>query len=269
MFFSPYPIFFPKIVYNEIMRCPRGDNLLVSRTPSIESGLTLHYLFCPSCGGHWLSAFDANYLKSIDLPTTGPSGSLTPFSTKCPQCRKDLERTTEDNIPPDVTAFRCPDGHGYFFPAGELLKFKVAQETKVTYHKLWNVPLASVASALLATFFGLVLSTGLIIGVIEGQRQQTVTSQAKEVIASQKAYVDSQNQSVTIIALTTEKVTITVVVDGQKYPMLAPDARLPARQGKSHVVRIEKITPGDHRYFFRFQKEGKVLQSSVYSFSSF
>ena len=37
-----------------------------------------------------------------------------------------------------------------FFPAGELAKFKTAQNAKVTYHKLWNIPLPSVSNVLLA-----------------------------------------------------------------------------------------------------------------------
>ncbi len=244
------------------MHCPRGDNLLIAQKPHHTDGLSLHYLSCPTCQGHWLSAFDANYISSLDLTGSGlkaPQG-LTPFNTKCPQCRKALVRATGDNVPPDVLAFRCPDNHGYFFPAGELKKFKEAQEINIAYHEKWHIPLASVASAMLMTFVGLVLSGGLIVGVIEGQKQQTITSQASELITSQKVYADSRG--VTIIAMTSEKTELMVVVDGQEYSMTAPDE-------KSHVVRIAKISPGDHHYFFRFQKDGITLQSASYSFSSF
>lgn len=79
---------------------------------------------------------------------------MTPFGATCPQCLRPLERTTEDNIPPDVTAFRCSDSHGYFFPAGELRKFKESQEAKIAYHERWHVPLTSVASAILMTVVG-------------------------------------------------------------------------------------------------------------------
>ncbi len=249
------------------MRCPRGDNLLIDQKPRHSDGLALHYLACPTCKGTWLSSFDANYIQSIDLASDETPIQLASKNPafqgyQCPQCRRSLERTTGDNIPPDILVYHCPDGHGYFFPAGELKKFKIAQETKIAYHERWHVPLASVASAMLMTVVGLVLSAGLIAGVIEGQHQQTITSQAEEIIQSQKAYVDSQSQSVTIIALTTEKTVLTVVVDGQEYPMLAPD-------GKSHVFRLTNVSGGEHRYFFRFQKGGLFLKSSVYSFSSF
>ncbi len=245
------------------MHCPKGDNNLIEKSPR-HDGAALHYLECPTCRGHWLSAFDANYIKSINLPDDYTRGPLTkqgvPLENSCPQCRKNLERATGDNIPPDVLAFRCPDGHGYFFPAGELKKFKEAQEVKLAYHKQWQVPLSSVASAMLMTLVGLILSGGLIAGVIEGQKQQTITSQAADMIISHKAYADSQ--AVTIIALTTEPVILTAIVDGIEYQMIAPDE-------KSHVVRVTNLVPGGHQYRFRFQKEGKVLASPVYSFSSF
>lgn len=248
------------MIYDDIMHCPAGDNLLISKSPQ-HDGLSLHYLFCPGCGGHWLSSFDANYIKSIDLTHELATKGLAFRGYGCPQCRKSLERATGDNIPPDVVAFRCPDGHGYFFPSGELKKFKEAQEAKIEFHQRWSIPLSSVASTLLMTLFGLILSGGLVAGVIEGQRQQTITSQAEEIIRSQKAYVDETKPSATIIALTTEKTILTVVLDGKEYPMLAPD-------GRSHVVRITNLTHGEHHYFFRFQKSGVDLQSASYSFSS-
>lgn len=244
------------------MRCPNGDNILVEKSP-VHDGMSLHYLFCPSCFGHWLSAFDANYLRSIDLPNSPalPASQGTPFrSYACPQCRRKLERATGENIPEDVLTYRCPEAHGYFFPTGELKKFKEAQEVKLAYHTKWRVPLTSVASALLMSLFGLILSAGLVLGVIEGQRQQTMTSQAEELITSHKTYSD--NHGATIIAITSQPVDLTAVVNGKDYPMLAPD-------NKSHVVRITDLPPGNHQYRFRFQKEGRTLESSVYSFFSF
>ncbi len=243
------------------MHCPNGDNLLIDKAPK-HDGLTLHYLLCLSCGGIWVSSFDANYLKYVDIPASQGESLRTQglsLILLCPQCRKGLLRATGDNVPPDVVAYRCPDGHGYFFPAGELLKFKEAQEVKIEYHQKWHIPLASVASALLMTMTGLIISAGLIIGVIEGERQQTITSQAEEIIKSQKAYVDQTNRAVTIIALTAEPIALTVVVDGKEHPMLAPDAR-------SHVVRITNIAPGDHSYFFRFHKERERIESPIFSF---
>lgn len=242
------------------MRCPNGDNILIEKTP-VHDGMSLHYLFCPSCFGHWLSGFDANYIKNIDIPDLAGLHPAVQGATLryCPQCRKTLVRDTDENIPPDVVVFRCPDSHGYFFPAGELRKFKEAQEVKISYHKHWQVPLSSVASALLMSLFGLVLSAGLVLGVIEGQKQQIITSQAEEIITSQKAYPD--NRGATIIAITAEPLSLAVILDEKAYPMQSSD-------GKSHVVRITDLPPGNHQYRFQFQKEGKLLQSPIYSISS-
>lgn len=246
------------------MHCPRHDNLLIDQKPRHTDGLSVHFLVCPTCYGKWLSSFDANYIQSIDLadddwPIQLNTENQASHDYACPLCRKTLERSTGENIPPDVLVYHCPDHHGYFFPAGELKKFKIAQEVKIAYHQRWNVPLASVGNALLMTFVGLIVSVGLIVGVIESQRQQTIATQAEEIIISQKTYTDPEKHAVTIIARTTEKVTLTVTVDNKEYSMLAPDRQ-------SHVVRIEKITPGKHTYYFHFESGNHILRTQEYSF---
>jgi len=49
----------------------------------------------------------------------------------------------DDSVPGNVTVFTCPNNHGDFFPIGQLLQFKKAQQAKIYYHKLWGIPLKS------------------------------------------------------------------------------------------------------------------------------
>lgn len=242
------------------MLCPRHDSQLIPRTPLNPTEFSVHYLFCPNCHGHWLSAFDANYISSLDLSDDTLAGCNPVGNFICPQCRKSLERTAGDNVPPDVLAYHCPDNHGYFFPAGELKKFKEAQEVKLSYHKQWHVPLSSVASAMLMTLFGLLVSVGLVTGTLEGKRQESARVQAEGIISTHRYYVDQSTNSVTIIALTIEPVSLTLVVDGVDYPMIGPDLQ-------SHVFRLTGLSAGMHQYGFRFTKNNTVITTKPEQFS--
>lgn len=249
------------------MHCPNADSLLEHRITSHQNP-ELDYYLCPRCGGYWLSGFDANFLKSTDLkevshPTRGPLAmqGVPLRNVICPVCGKTLEAAHGENIPPDVLCFRCPAGHGFFFPFGELKKFKQAQEAKLAYHKLWQIPLSSVAGSLLMTIVGLILSGGLILGVIEGQRQQTITSQAKESIVTQRVYLDSANRAATFVVQTSFPTTLYLSL--KRRGLL----RLATADGYSHVLRLTGLSPGIYDYFFSFQKASKTLKTESYFFS--
>ena len=103
------------------------------------------------------------------------------------------------------------------------------------------------------------VSGGLVTGVLEGHRQEQINVQAEEVISSQHAYIDQKNKAITIIALSSEPIALTLVMDGSEYPMVAPD-------NKSHVIRIP-LPVGTHTYFFRFTKNNTVYDTQAHPFS--
>ncbi len=315
--------------------CPRQDGKLILKTVPQPGDTLLEYEVCPTCGGVWLRAFDANFLKSTDIEDLASQGQAlrsyisgehlshqtqskpepTDFqSTRqngesllhlaqsksepgevesysglhltvdksdkdkprlkqeevvtsqsslliCPSCGYKLVRATGANIPENVLAFRCPNRHGYHFPAGELSKFKVAQEANIAYHRTWNIPLTSVAATLLMSLVGVILSAGLIYGVIGGQQQQNIVSQAQNIVSFQKAYVSTENKSITFIASTSVPTTLTLHIREMNYTNT-----LQSTDNKSHVIRVTNIESGTYTYYFSFDVDGKNIHTEDFTF---
>lgn len=300
--------------------CPQQDGELVTRKVARPGDTDITYSVCLTCGGHWLRAFDANFLplvaaREIENETPGgqPGPKNSQFSSTtgeqllrhaqsksepvdfinnkslhlteddadttklrlkqeeavarqtttliCPSCGFKLKRATGASIPDNVLAFSCPHGHGFYFPAGELSKFKVAQEAKIEYHRAWEIPLPSVAATLLTGLAGMILSAGLVLGVISGQREQTVVSRASEIISFERAYVSAPAKSVTFIVSTTAETVLTVHIKQTAFPV-----PLQTTDQKSHVARVTGLTSGSYDYYFTFEVGGKPLRSQDHSF---
>lgn len=249
------------------MICPRQDGELQSKKVPQPDDRFLEYDVCPSCHGSWLRAFDANFLKSTDIELENPAeAKVSPSVSQsdilnCPVCGYKLTRAIGASIPENILAFHCPNGHGYFFPAGELSKFKVAQEAKIAYHRTWNIPLTSVATTLLMTFLGIILSVGLILGVVGGQQQQNIVSEAQNVVSFQRAYPSGNTRSVTFIVGTTEETTLTLHINETSFNQI-----LETTDHKSHVLRVTDLNPGTYTYYFTFEIDGRPLRTETYSF---
>jgi hypothetical protein len=264
------------------MSCPKGDGELIEKIVNRPGDTSLKYLQCNACGGQWLRAFDANFLKPDDISHKIPSGQplLRPFVdfsapsnpsypsdpsdpsvSICPVCGFKLARATGPNIPENVISWQCPHGHGYFFPQGQLFKFKVAQEAKIAYHKAWNIPIAGVSSTLLTAIIGIILSLGLIFGAIEGQRQQIILTQAKDNITYNHVSISKDYKSITFMVNTAVETTITLHINQLQFisPMQSADK-------KSHVLRITNVPSGEYNYYLTFPVNGKEVRSENYSF---
>jgi hypothetical protein len=233
------------------MQCPQGDGELLNHTAQGEHNLTISYSTCPVCHGYWMESFAANFIK---LPPDERKGAKlvhppgVQFS--CPVCTKQLTRSTGENIPDAVTVYSCPDNHGYFFPTGQLFAFKEAQKAKIAYHKIWHIPLVSVASVLLA---------GLLVLVFSFQGRQTTTSQAQQILTSKNVFVSPATHGILVNAVTSVDATITLSIpEFQNYstPMLTKDKR-------AHQLFVSNIPPGTYAYSFTITASGVTTQSEV------
>lgn len=253
------------------MICPHLDNELERHIVHGKNGIDTSYYACPTCEGKWLTTFDANYIQTADFDDDKNSASSrlagrssTPLTAprRCPVCQKFLKRALEDSIPPDVTAFRCPTGDGYFFPTGELTKFKTAQDVNLTYHKLWQIPISSLGSTLLVGILGLVLSVGLVIGSIQSQKTQIVTSQATDFLVSQQAFVIPQTQSATVVARTQTDGTMTVAVRGPT----SFTKEMTVQSNHAFVATFLGLPKGVYIYTYHFTTNNVIVTSKPYSF---
>ncbi len=221
--------------------------------------MTISYHVCPKCLGHWLTGFDANYLNEVDTVEKFARPFPSDIILHCPTCQKNLEKVHGDAIPPEVTVFHCPDSHGYFFPIGQLTKFKKAQETKISYHKLWHIPLPPLQSVLLASIIIFLGISGVTVYMKIGQTQ-TTQSQAKDVIAFQQVIVSSGDNTLLFLVRTNEITTITLHGD-----TLNTSQELETTDGLSHTLRLSLTTRGTLQYYYSWTKQGKDFQSKNYS----
>lgn len=241
------------------MQCPYRDDALSDRSTTTDGGLPLRFAQCASCKSYWIDGFDANYLKS-DLFTSAsrtgsPPSDATPF---CPECGAALIPATEESIPRSVTAYRCPRGHGYLFPGNELVKFKEAQEAKLAYHRLWNIPLPDMKSVLLGSL-GLVMAIGLGITVFEMQKSRDIRSSAARVITSQTASVSAATRSVVFSAITGFQTQVVLHIDalnGFAQTMETKDQTI-------HTLTVRDVPAGSYEYYFTVQHAGDLVRSET------
>lgn len=250
--------------YNaSVVQCPYRDDALSGQSTATDTGLSLHYAQCPSCQSIWIDGFDANYLKSDLFTSSSTEGRPPPDATPfCPECGQALVPATEESIPRSVTAYRCPQGHGYLFPRNELAKFKEAQEVKLAYHRLWNIPLPDMKSVLLGSL-GLVMAIGLGITVLEIQKSRDIRSSAARVITSQTATASAQTRSVVFSAITGFQTSVVLHIDslsGFAQPMETKDQTI-------HTLTVRDIPSGSYEYYFTVQHGGDFVRSETYVFT--
>lgn len=207
-----------------------------------------------------MNSFSANFILS---PTEGsPAKTLINQNFSCPICQLTLTRATGDNIPDNIRAYECPEHHGYFFPSGELAAFKAAQQAKIAYHKLWNLPLPSVSSVLLAGILILVLAGGLT-AFQALQTNQVTTSQAQNLLANEHAYVVPDAHEVLITAQTDEDATLTVFI-----PSLNNfQENLTTRDNRTHMLVVQHVPAGTYSYFFSINIQGRKIPSDTFTFT--
>lgn len=239
------------------MKCPNDDAELITQNKT-RDGLTISTARCPRCRGYWLDSFNANYLKTDDIERSfEPVHQKQTTHPVCPVCQSPLRRYTGENIPDNVRAWRCPNGDGYFFPQAELFAFKKAQEAKLNYFKLWNIPMPSVASVLLASIV-FVISLGLVTTYLTYQSRQTTLILARELVRIQEAFVS--DHSATIAVTTTAKTTATIHIGDFSQAMETKDQLL-------HTVFLTNLMTGTFEYYFTFMVEGREVRSDNYRFT--
>jgi len=243
------------------MQCPLHDGELTSHTTQGENGLTVSYSTCAACRGYWMDSFAANFIKPNSIDATG---TITAVSTYyCPVCTKPLTRSTGDNIPDGVFIFDCPLHHGYFFPTGQLAAFKKAQTAKISYHKLWHIPVPNVGSVLLAGLVLLILTGGLAVTYTGLRQKQTPQSQAQQILTGHAVYTASDHSAVLITATTSAEATVTIhipALNNLTVPMISDDKRI-------HRLTIPTLQPGFYTYSFTITVSGKETQSEPFTFT--
>jgi len=211
------------------------------------------------------NSFAANFIKLPpgDLQRTGAKLVHPPGVHLCPICQQQLARATGENIPEGVFVYECPDRHGYFFPTGQLAAFKQAQKAKIAYHKLWSIPLPSVASVLLGGFILAILTGGLYATLTAIRQQQVTTSQAEQLLVSQNVSVSPETRAVLLSATTSVPATLVV-----HMPSLDNfQQELTTTNGTTHILFVPDIPTNTYSYYFTVTVNGRSSDSKRFEFT--
>lgn len=119
-------------------------------------------LHCTNCGSSFFEENVINRLTVDGAKKLAGDKTTDEVSGNPKKCPKDHAVMTpvegSEAVPANVTLLKCPLCHGIFSYPDDLVLFKKAQNVKIEYHKLWNLPFPSLRAVM-------VLSVLLLLGV--------------------------------------------------------------------------------------------------------
>lgn len=251
------------------MLCPECNHNLFPVTIKNRTG-AINLDYCDICGGVWSDQNEVNFLEFKDLTPLeavlpkAPTHSGISYHL-CPKDRATLELYRGESVPQDVNIFRCPTCRGIFFPDRSLVVFKQAQASKISYFKLWKIPLHSVYAILLPLLLVAVIGGGLIATLL-GVRQGTdVRTRAKDIIS--KPLVLSPKENEIFISFTTQVPSVTKI----KYwiqPDVITEVWVSTTPKTNHTVHLKQLELNES-YSYQFEiVEPESLSSPIYLFST-
>lgn len=251
------------------MTCPQCSENLSNLEIITTDGTPKNIEECLNCGGHFLEGYLVNFISTEtahNIDSVLPKKkNLSNTEPKCHHCGQIMFAIKDgDSIPLAVTVYNCPNGHGDFFPKGQLLLFKKAQDAKINYHKLWGIPLKTVFAVVIPLFVIFTSVTVLPSVVKELNKNQETRVNASEIVTpplitplsdSQVLISFSTKNNVTTSLIFTSGLTKTVVVS--------------QKPSTNHLVSIENLPPSTiFKYRIVIDLNGKKIQTSEYSFST-
>lgn len=254
------------------MTCPHCSSPLSFIAIDTTDGQSQTVDECLNCGGHFLSPYLANFLsvetaKNVDsvLPKAKTVPSTRPV---CPKCSQIMSSIKDDSVPDTVTVFTCPNNHGDFFPKGQLLNFKKAQQAKIYYHKLWGIPLKTVFSVIipLVVVFTIVTATPTIL-------KQLSTSQESRVKASDiltAPLITPISSSQVLISFSTKAPAITSIHFTEGNAEIVDKILLVSETPQTnHLLTIDGLTSGTlYKYIITLNINSKITTTNEYTFAT-
>ncbi|HSV95286.1 MAG TPA: hypothetical protein VLH94_04955 [Spirochaetia bacterium] len=250
------------------MTCPHCTSPLSFISIDTTDGQTQTINECLNCGGHFIPPYIANFLsvetaKNID--SVLPKSKIVPATHPvCPQCGQVMSSIKDDAVPETVTVFTCPNNHGDFFPKGQLLSFKKAQQAKIYYHKLWGIPLKSAFAIIIPLIIAFTA-----ISVIPTIIKQIGTSQESRVKAGDiltAPLITPVSSTQVLISFSTKNPVIASIrfTEGlDKTFTLSETAQT------NHLLSVDSLTSGTlYKYVITLNISGKTTTTNEYTFAT-
>jgi Zn-finger nucleic acid-binding protein len=250
------------------MTCPHCSSPLTFVTLDTTDGQTQTVDECLNCGGHFISPYLANFIsvetaKNVDsvLPKSKIVPSTRPI---CPKCGQTMSSIKDDAVPGNVTVFTCPNNHGDFFPKGQLLNFKKAQQAKIYYHKLWGIPLKSAFAVLipLIIIFTAITALPAIIKNLGSSQESRV--KAGDILTAPLITPISNTQILISFSTKAPAKTSIRFVEGldQTFPVTQTAQT-------NHLLSVDNLTSGTlYKYVIILNINNKITTTDEYTFAT-
>jgi hypothetical protein len=250
------------------MTCPHCSSPLSSISLDTTDGQTQTINECLNCGGHFLPPYLANFLstetaknvdsvlpKSKTVPATGPV---------CPKCGQTMSSIKDDSVPETVTVFTCPNNHGDFFPKGQLLSFKKAQQAKIYYHKLWGIPLKSAFAVIIPLV--IVFTAIAVIPTVVKQFGLSQESRVKAGDILTAPSITPVSNTQVLISFSTKSPAIAQIrfTEGLNQTFTISQVAQ-----SSHLLGVDGLAPGTlYKYVIILNIKGKLTTTDEYTFAT-
>ena len=254
-----------------MLLCPNCNHQLTTKRVRTSSSGTIDIDTCEACGGVYFDRGEVNRIPREEAEKLVAEHNVSAADTSkgtqhCPKCGSSLKRYWGESVPTDVYILRCPACHGAWFPKKDLVRFKEAQNAKIQFHKMWNIPLPSLSSVMLPISLFVLLTGSLWVTLHEIQKNQELRSYALEMLATPSEIQDKELRRTTII-FTTRKPARTELVFYYKKPtgkIVLPVSKQPVT---THIVTVPNLVSGTEYFYYISVVTGEEsFDSPEYSF---
>lgn len=222
-------------------------------------------LHCNNCGA---SFFEDNVVNRIALETAQhlAENKLTetpPHIAALKKCPKDSSVMqpvlNSEALPRSVTLFHCKQCNGLFAGPTELVKFKEAQQAKVNYFKVWEMPLPRLQSVLII-FMIAILSGSVYLSVSSINRSAVYRTEASELIQKVNLFKSGRYILITFRTTTSFKSEILIRNQTTDEEVVKPVMKQPSTQ---HFATLSDLDVKDDIYFkIRLtDKDGRSIET--------
>jgi len=250
------------------MTCPHCASPLSFISIDTTDGQTQTVDECLNCGGHFLPPYMANFLTvetAKNLDSVLPKSNVVPASKPtCPKCSQPMSSIKDDSVPETVTVFTCPNNHGDFFPKGQLLSFKKAQQAKIYYHKLWGIPLKSAFAVIIPAI--LIFSAVTVMPTIISQLGLSQESRVKASDILTSPLITPISNTQVLISFATKNPAISSIRFTEGLDKTFEVSKVAQT---NHLLNVDELTSGTlYKYVIILNIKGKITTTSEYTFAT-
>lgn len=227
------------------MLCPVCSDPLAEKAIPTKGGGVLNLQACQTCGGIWTDHGVANRLTPKQAEAVASHLKNTPgmklTDPVCTRCGLAMKKINIASVPPDVTAYACPNCQANWFPAGELSRLRKAQWLKLEYLKAFNIPFASFSSVLLPIVIISLLGLSAIFTAQKLNQPVKTTTLAEEPVRDlQVSPLTSDAVKITFFTKQPARSFLKFVINGESGRLTISN-----QPGRYHEIQVSGVKPGD------------------------